>query len=230
MAYGTWDWRCGYWRYRQDEPPSTNCMRRSMRDSVPTFLTPCFASAYALSGRAAEAKAALANARAQNPAMTSVKWYAAHNPRRSPEVAEGLRMAGLPEDEPPKHLSIVVLPFTNLSGDPKQDYFADGITDNLTTDLSRIRNSVRDRAQYRVHLQGQEPSTPRRSARSSASAMSSKARCSATATASASTPSSSTPRVGSHLWADRFEEDSLTCSNCRTMSSRAWPTPSATSW
>ena len=39
------------------------------------------------------------------------------------------------------HLSIVVLPFTNLSGDPSQDYFADGITENLTTDLSRIRNS-----------------------------------------------------------------------------------------
>jgi TolB-like protein len=34
-----------------------------------------------------------------------------------------------------------VLPFANLSGDPGQDYFADGITENLTTDLSRIRNS-----------------------------------------------------------------------------------------
>ena len=34
-----------------------------------------------------------------------------------------------------------MLPFTNLSGDPGQDYFADGITENLTTDLSRIRNS-----------------------------------------------------------------------------------------
>jgi adenylate cyclase len=39
------------------------------------------------------------------------------------------------------HLSIVVLPFTNLSGDPAQDYFADGITENLTTDLSRIHDS-----------------------------------------------------------------------------------------
>ena len=39
------------------------------------------------------------------------------------------------------HLSIVVLPFTNLSGDPAQDYFADGITENLTTELSRIKGS-----------------------------------------------------------------------------------------
>jgi adenylate cyclase len=39
------------------------------------------------------------------------------------------------------HLSIVVLPFTNLSGDPSQDYFADGVTENLTTDLSRIKDS-----------------------------------------------------------------------------------------
>ena len=41
----------------------------------------------------------------------------------------------------PAHLSIVVLPFANLSGDPDQDYFADGITENLTTELSRIRDS-----------------------------------------------------------------------------------------
>jgi len=35
-------------------------------------------------------------------------------------------------------LSIVVLPFTNLSSDPDQQYFADGITEDVTTDLSRI--------------------------------------------------------------------------------------------
>jgi TolB-like protein len=38
-------------------------------------------------------------------------------------------------------LSIVVLPFANLSGDPEQDYFVDGVTESLTTDLSRIRGS-----------------------------------------------------------------------------------------
>jgi adenylate cyclase len=35
-------------------------------------------------------------------------------------------------------LSIVVLPFNNLSNDPEQQYFADGITEDLTTDLSRL--------------------------------------------------------------------------------------------
>jgi TolB-like protein/class 3 adenylate cyclase/Tfp pilus assembly protein PilF len=35
-------------------------------------------------------------------------------------------------------LSIVVLPFANLGNDPEQQYFADGITEDLTTDLSRI--------------------------------------------------------------------------------------------
>src|SRR6266849_1022368 len=38
-------------------------------------------------------------------------------------------------------LSIVVLPFANMTGDPAQEYFADGITENLTTDLSRIPSS-----------------------------------------------------------------------------------------
>jgi adenylate cyclase len=38
-------------------------------------------------------------------------------------------------------LSIVVLPFENLSGDKEQDYFADAITDDLTTDLSHLPDS-----------------------------------------------------------------------------------------
>jgi adenylate cyclase len=46
-----------------------------------------------------------------------------------------------PERPAPPRLSIVVLPFKNLSSDSSQDYFADGVTENLTTDLSRIRNS-----------------------------------------------------------------------------------------
>ncbi|TCN30197.1 adenylate/guanylate cyclase domain-containing protein [Sinorhizobium americanum] len=49
----------------------------------------------------------------------------------------------------PQRPSVAVLPFANLSGDPDQEYFTDGITDNLITDLARLadldivaRNSV----------------------------------------------------------------------------------------
>jgi adenylate cyclase len=40
--------------------------------------------------------------------------------------------------EPPEGPSIAVLPFTNMSGDPEQEYFADGITEDLLTGLSKI--------------------------------------------------------------------------------------------
>ena len=40
------------------------------------------------------------------------------------------------------HLSIVVLPFANIGGDPEQDYFVDGVTESLTTDMSRIGGSL----------------------------------------------------------------------------------------
>ena len=39
------------------------------------------------------------------------------------------------------HLSIIVLPFANIGGDSAQDYFVDGVTESLTTDLSRIAGS-----------------------------------------------------------------------------------------
>ena len=52
-----------------------------------------------------------------------------------------LRFLGADRVAHAAHLSIVVLPFANLSNDPNQDYFADGVTENLTTDLSRIRDS-----------------------------------------------------------------------------------------
>jgi TolB-like protein len=46
------------------------------------------------------------------------------------------------ESESPPRLSIVVLPFANIGGDPEQEHFVDGVTESLTTDLSRIRNTV----------------------------------------------------------------------------------------
>jgi adenylate cyclase len=56
-------------------------------------------------------------------------------PKVSPQSAPAVATPSVPR------LSIVVLPFANLSNDPGQEYFADGITDDLTTDLSRISGS-----------------------------------------------------------------------------------------
>ncbi len=49
------------------------------------------------------------------------------------------RPAAPPGEKPgPPRLSIVVLPFSNIGGDPAQDYFVDGVTESLTTDLSQM--------------------------------------------------------------------------------------------
>ncbi len=60
-------------------------------------------------------------------------------------IGSGLASAALAVDAPtgqgPPRLSIVVLPFSNMSSDPEQDYFVDGVTESLTTDLSRIYGS-----------------------------------------------------------------------------------------
>jgi class 3 adenylate cyclase len=71
-------------------------------------------------------------------------WWAWPRPSLPATTAEALPTASPPtgslDAKPAPRLSIVVLPFANLSNDPEQQYFADGITDDLTTDLSRLRN------------------------------------------------------------------------------------------
>jgi DNA-binding winged helix-turn-helix (wHTH) protein len=65
-------------------------------------------------------------------------------------IGKGVRFVGAVQErqaaaEPaisiPPRLSIIVLPFTNLSNDPELEFSADGITDDLTTDLSQIPGS-----------------------------------------------------------------------------------------
>src|SRR6202020_2374581 len=51
-------------------------------------------------------------------------------------------LASVPEKSPPPRLSMAVLPFANICGDPEQVHFVDGVTESLTTDLSRIRGAV----------------------------------------------------------------------------------------
>jgi adenylate cyclase len=104
------------------------------------------------------------------------------------------------------HLSIVVLPFANLSGDPAQDYFADGITENLTTDLARIRDSfviARNTAfifkgkAIDAKQIGKEPGV-RYVLEGSVQRDQNRVRVNAQLIDA---------ETGAHLWADRFEED-----------------------
>jgi TolB-like protein/class 3 adenylate cyclase len=77
-------------------------------------------------------------------------------PTRLKNIAEPIRVYSLeiggaaatkpalalsPEKSAPPHLSMVVLPFANIGGDPAHEHFVDGVTESLTTDLSRIRGA-----------------------------------------------------------------------------------------
>jgi adenylate cyclase len=54
----------------------------------------------------------------------------------------------------PDKPSIAVLPFENMSDDPKQEYFADGMVEEIITALSRFQMVVRYRSQFELHVQG----------------------------------------------------------------------------
>ncbi len=68
-----------------------------------------------------------------------VRAYAVVRDGLGAQMIQNGGVAAAPLSAP--HMSIVVLPFTNVGGDPEQDYFVDGVTESLTTDLSRIRGT-----------------------------------------------------------------------------------------
>jgi TolB-like protein len=61
-------------------------------------------------------------------------WFAVNNRQPPTDVAKG------PEQSLADIPGVAVLPFLNLSGDPKQDYFSDGVTEDILTELSRARD------------------------------------------------------------------------------------------
>ena len=58
-----------------------------------------------------------------------------------PARAKSAPLTAAQESAPPR-LSVVVMPFANIGGGPEQEPFVDGVTESLTTDLSRIRGAV----------------------------------------------------------------------------------------
>jgi adenylate cyclase len=72
----------------------------------------------------------------------TVWWlWPATSPSPTARTAGAPAATSIPQPLAAPRLSIVVLPFINLSDDREQQYFADGITEDLTTDLSRIAHS-----------------------------------------------------------------------------------------
>jgi TolB-like protein len=74
-----------------------------------------------------------------------VEWSAEDWPATEVASASGTPLslqAAAPENLSAPRLSIVVLPFANIGGDPTQEYFVDGVTESLTTDLSRMRGTL----------------------------------------------------------------------------------------
>jgi adenylate cyclase len=103
-------------------------------------------------------------------------------------------------------LSVVVLPFTNLSNDPAQDYFADGVTENLTTELSRLHNSFVIARNTAFTFKGRDLDAKaigkelgvRYVLEGSVQRDANRVRVNAQLVDA---------ETGAHLWADRFEED-----------------------
>jgi hypothetical protein len=71
-------------------------------------------------------------------------------PKESAKAASALTLPPRPPEDGSTvpRLSFVVLPFANLSADPEQDYFAHGLTDDLTTDLSSWTGSPQAQKQF----------------------------------------------------------------------------------
>ncbi|HZU51159.1 MAG TPA: adenylate/guanylate cyclase domain-containing protein [Sphingomicrobium sp.] len=90
-------------------------------------------------GRSRRGAVALATTLGIGIASAGGWWRLNYVDVQGPPAAASVKngLATEESDRKGERLSIAVLPFTNLSGDPDKDYFVDGITESLTTDLSR---------------------------------------------------------------------------------------------
>ena len=115
-----------------------------------------------------------------------------------------------------------MLPFENLSGDPDQNYFADGITDDLTTDLSHLPDSFVIARNTAFTFKG-KPVDAKQLGRELGVRYvleGSVRRVDEKITLNAQLISTET---GAHVWADRFDGERASSGSCKWNSSRGSP-------
>jgi TolB-like protein len=121
------------------------------------------------------------------------------------------------------HLSIVVLPFANIGGDPEQEYFVDGVTESLTTDLSRIGGAfvIARNTAFTFKGKGVDVKKLGRELNIRYVLEGSVQRGGNRLRVNVQLVDAET---GNHLWAERFDSPSPTSLTCRTKLCRGSPT------
>jgi TolB-like protein/Tfp pilus assembly protein PilF len=119
--------------------------------TMPYWVRAYVAACHAQAGRTAQAEEWAAEALRQRPDF-SATWNASKEPfkHRSDQdhLFDSLRKAGIPAVAPARagsadrRPSVAVLPFDNLSGNAEEQYFSDGITEDIITELSRFRRLI----------------------------------------------------------------------------------------
>jgi len=118
--------------------------RADPRSELPYLM---LAFTYVEAGREEDANKAVAEILKRKPKASiegyaKSKFFAYKDPAEIKRALESLRKAGLPESPPlplPEKPSIAVLPFENMSDNPKQEYFSDGLTEEIITALSKVK-------------------------------------------------------------------------------------------
>ena len=139
----------------------------------------------------------------RSSARLFVCWFDhARQRQASPSEIWAARRGSLPLTD---RTSIAVLPFANLSGDPEQDYFSDGIVEDITTALSRNRAFfvIARNSSFTYKGKGRYQTSRTRAWRS----LRPRRQCSQIGRPRARHRAVNRGGSGHHLWADRFEGD-----------------------
>jgi adenylate cyclase len=122
-------------------------MRRAVQREPNDILSQVIlTSLYSMAGRDEEAGATAKEVLRINPKFSGKRYITAismKDPRVRDRIAQSLQKAGLSDQSGlplPDKPSIAVLAFTNMSDDPKQEVFSDGLTEDLITALSKVPN------------------------------------------------------------------------------------------